>query len=84
MKYVLLFLFLIGIVGCNDDEHSPHGWGGDISPQLEVKDIQKKMFYFQDKSTGLCYAFYWGGTSYGGPAMTLVPRDKVEKFLVNP
>lgn len=52
--------------------------------QRTVAAIEKEMFYFQDKRTGLCYAYYWGGAGNGGPAMTLVPREKVQEFLVNP
>jgi hypothetical protein len=49
-----------------------------------AEKVQAGMFYFQDKRSGLCYAYYWGGAQSGGPALTLVPRDKVQEFLVNP
>lgn len=51
--------------------------------QQFADEISAQILYFQDKKTGLCYAYYWGGAGNGGPALTLVPRDKVEQFLIN-
>lgn len=41
--------------------------------------------YFYDEKSGLCFAHRWGGSlQYGGPAMALVPYEKVKHLLLNP
>lgn len=50
--------------------------------QKMARSAKANLVYFEDERTGLCYAYIWGGDSHGGPALTLVPREKVEHLLI--
>lgn len=49
--------------------------------QKKQDRIIKEIRYIRDDRTGLCFAYYWGGSYHGGPALTEVPCDRVSKFL---
>lgn len=93
MKYFFIVALLALMVGCvlllanTIVEDTPRQtWKereADRRAQ-EFENIGAGLTYFQDKRTGLCFAYHWGGAGNGGPAMTLVPREKVEKYLINP
>ena len=46
-----------------------------------VRTRAEKIMYFEDKRTGLCFAYLWEGGDEGGPALALVPREQVEHLL---
>jgi hypothetical protein len=91
ISIVLLGLSLVLVIGCSKEsirkanEKVEQEQQAQLlkNEQQECDVISRNIIYFQDKRTGLCFAYYWGGSYQGGPALTLVPRDKVEQFLVN-
>lgn len=50
--------------------------------RLEVNRVKSGLIYFKDDRTGLCFAYYWGGDPNGGPALTVVPEEKVAHLLI--
>lgn len=50
--------------------------------QFTVSQVKAALLYFKDDRTGLCFAYYWGGMANGGPALAVVPEEKVEHLLV--
>ena len=78
--FMLLMLFLTGCHFTTTEEwiqkHKEHN-------ASEALVVMREMVYVKDNRTGLCFAYYWGNDEDGGPALTNVPCDKVEKFLVN-
>jgi len=96
MKIITPLICLLLLVGCDASEpieqvHKP-------SPELvarrkhalEIRDAEYAAYrvvelasdirYFEDTNTGVCFAWF---RKAGGDVITYVPREKVEKFLVN-
>ena len=49
----------------------------------EVNKIIDDIQYIKDPRTGLCFAYYWGGSGNGGPALATVPCDQVAGMLIS-
>lgn len=75
---VVLAVIGIGNIGGNERRATGH----KEFLQKMAKGVKRDLVYFEDERTGLCYAYIWGGDSHGGPALTLVPREKVEHLLI--
>lgn len=68
MKNLLLILILIlFIISCQDE--------------TKINKHPIKIIYFKDDKVNLCYAYVWVGDHHGGPTMTNVPCESVEKYL---
>jgi hypothetical protein len=65
------FFALVLLVGCRGTD------------QEVAKEVTDEIIYMQDVRTGLCYAYYWGGSAHGGPALTVVPCESCKAYLVN-
>lgn len=50
--------------------------------QLIADEVINEMQYIEDPRTGLCFAYIWRGGSRGGPAMALVPKEKIPPELL--
>jgi hypothetical protein len=50
--------------------------------QSKANEVVHGILYFKDPRTNLCFAYYWGGGSFGGPALTTVPCDLVPPELL--
>lgn len=48
------------------------------------EELAAKIVYFYDKRTDLAYAYMWDGAGNGGPAISVVPYEKVKDYLLNP
>ena len=80
---VVTFLFLLFTL------RSGHPRDGQEQrvPQYELTErrtIADRIVYLKDTRTNLCYAYYWDGSSYSGPAISCVPCEKVENLIVKP
>lgn len=75
LRTLLICLALVILVGCQPK--TP-----EQQRARQVDYIIGSIIYFKDAKTGICYAYYWGGSGNGGPALATVPCDKCEPFLV--
>jgi type II secretory pathway pseudopilin PulG len=48
----------------------------------QTDNVVSNIRYIQDPRTNICYAYYWGGGAYGGPALTAVPCEKIPPELL--
>lgn len=67
-----IYLILISLLILSCDEKL-----GTNQASARPNDI----VYFIDRRTDLCFAYMWGGDYHGGPALSNVPCEKVQKFL---
>ena len=76
---VLLAALMISTIGCSVE---PSKVG-----KSEATDMSKKLTYFQDERTGLCFAVIatrkTGKASQSGMGMTQVPCENVQDLIVN-
>jgi hypothetical protein len=45
--------------------------------QANCDRVVAEIRYYKDPRTGFCFAYYWGGAGNGGPALSLVPEEKI-------
>lgn len=70
MKTIALAILMLS--ACSNDTAKEHtGYG-------------KKLVYFKDHQTSLCFAYGFVDQDHGGPMLTNVPCINVENVLVNP
>lgn len=77
---VLIALIVIPLTlnGCSVDDESLELVNKQVLANRVINDIK----YIKDPRTNLCYAYYWGGGTYGGPTMTLVPEASIPPELL--
>ncbi len=46
-----------------------------------IRTRAERIVYFEDRRTGICFAYLWEGGDKGGPALAVVPREQVEHLL---
>jgi hypothetical protein len=70
MKKLVLFLLILGIYGCDNSVETSD-------------DASKRITYFKDKRTGICFAQIESLTNNSGNIVSIatVPCEKVEKYL---
>jgi len=49
--------------------------------QEQTNSMMRRMWYVKDPRTGICFAYYWGGTANGGGLAT-VPESAIPKDLL--
>ena len=51
--------------------------------QANANEVVDSIQYIKDTRTGLCFAYYWGGTVIdGGPALATVPCEAIPPQLL--
>lgn len=50
----------------------------------QAKNIVLGIQYIKDPRTNLCFAYYWGGLSDGGPALATVPCETASNYVTTP
>lgn len=48
----------------------------------QATEVVNEIIYIKDPRTNICYAYYWGGAGNGGPALTVVPEEKIPASLI--
>jgi hypothetical protein len=74
IRITLLAGLLAVLAACIDD---PKGYNINDS-----KRISDQMVFFRHPM-GICFAYAWVGPLNGSPALSTVPCEKVEKFLID-
>jgi len=69
----LIALFAILLCSCVTDNSS--------TMRQDAEEAAKGMVFIKHPQSGLCFAYVWQGSIYGGPAIANVPCDKVEHLL---
>ena len=69
MTRAFLLVLCLMLFGCDDGENK--------TAQYALNNL----VYVRDVRTGLCFAFYWGGSAHGGPGFTTVPCEAVLDYL---
>ena len=78
---IILAIVSLFIISCevNDEQKIEIKRKQNLS---EIKRVKENIIYFKDEKTGICFAYVWIGSEHGGPALTVVPEEKVKDFLV--
>ena len=50
--------------------------------QANANEVVGSIQYIKDTRTGLCFAYYWGGKSNGGPSLATVPCEAIPPQLL--
>ena len=83
---LIVALVVLGILACKSRDR-----GGEVeqfeSPQKfepVATEIFNQVHYITDPrlEPPVCFAYYWGGTAYGGPALATVPCGSVPPKLL--
>lgn len=75
----MMLICLLGM-GCQNDQSKKEEQTRLL--QLSADEIVGKLHYIKDPRTGLCFAYYWGGTANGGPALANVPCEAIPTNLL--
>jgi len=88
MKQTLAVMCIVALalfaIGCEEPEEARAREEVERAQWLQsnankvIGDIQ----YIKDPRTGLCFAYYWGDTNFGGPALATVPCEAVPPELL--
>ena len=80
---IILFLLIpILSIGCETKTKKQQIYEEQQQKINFATKIVDSIYYIKDPKTGLCFAYLWGGMSNGGPALTLVPEDKIPANLL--
>ena len=84
MKKVLIgILIFLSFTGCKREQTPEEEVKQRINKKQEfAREILSKILYIKDHRTGLCFAYMWDGSMNGGPALTVVPEDKIPAYLL--
>lgn len=79
MRLLLAIAFAVASVGFGCDEHDEREFAGQLGHTNRLK-------FFKHEASGLCFAYFYekhgsGKSEHGGPALTYVPCENVEKLL---
>ena len=66
MKYLLIMLAALAMVGCKEDHKVPTVKENDRIYQLVDLDSRSDFSIFCDRSTNIAYLRYWAGNSKNG------------------
>ncbi len=74
---IVVFVVIAGsfLIGC-DSKKADEGLQV-LSTQAQADKVVSEILYIKDLRTGICFAYYWGGTTSGGPALTTVRCENV-------
>lgn len=78
---VAIFTFF---VGCEESQEEHIRWENIKKTYRlnQASDMIHEIVYIKDSRTGLCFAYGWGGSANGGPALATVPCDAVPPELL--
>jgi hypothetical protein len=82
MKNLWIVLILIGgllFAGCSKTSEETKE---ESIKQYTADKVVTHLVYIKDQRTGIVYAYYHEGGNGGGPAITVVPEDKVPSNLI--
>lgn len=71
MRLLASFYLLMILAGCGGE---PQALGAAKRREAinDARGLVDNLVYMQDRRTGLCFAYVWGGQANGGPALTNV------------
>ncbi len=89
----LLILFGIGWLAIKIDQpsdqvvaaqHAQEAQLVEASARYEALQATSKIHYVKDQRTNppQCFAYFWGGGMYGGPALATVPCESIPDSLL--
>ena len=91
MRHVFVCVAIIAFLaiggGCQkvDDAFDGFRARGERQRVKEIRavatGVAENLLYLKDTRTNICFAYYWGGSAYGGPALTTVPCEVVSPHL---
>ena len=82
----LIAILLLSCAACKltpEEQAAQRHEQADLNAKMS-NSIGAEMIFFRHPRADLCFAYYWGGGVHGGPTLTTVPCDKVERLLVAP
>lgn len=82
----LLYIAFAGLLsfGCKQSPEAAQAERAEQKQrtQATVNEVIGSITYMKDPRTSICYAYYWGGTANGGPALAVVPSQSVPTNLL--
>lgn len=80
-KNILKVMCIVMLVGCSPNDGKDQATRDEEKAVNEAQSLVNALKFVKHKESGLCFAYAWGGVGNGGPALTEVPCDKVEKLI---
>ena len=82
VSIIVLVLFINGCGWVDEQEKAAREWIQVEQLQPVANEVVSEIQYIKDRRTGLCFAYHWRGSMYGGPALATVPCEAIPAELL--
>lgn len=81
IKNITKTVFVLILVGCGPNSGIGNSASNEEREVNETQFLVNSLRFAKHKESGLCFAHGWQGGPHGGPTLTEVPCEKVEKLI---